>query len=281
MIKKKLSGPVLVLVMLCLFTGCMFSLPTGHMTKIKGDITCEFRCGKNATNTRDPIKTDVVFDKDRFVELFNEDAKYDPAFYKKHTDRLDLKINDQEEPEKYQRIAGSEVNLAVRYGGNYNQVSLYCFDSKLYFFVMNMGGASMPEEKGWYYQEVPAKMASYWMPIYEKVMADYEASRPTRYGSFTTEKTFSYDNKYYAESIKGSDEKITVNIYDESGSKVFSFAPCWSNDFNGICWENDSYNIWVQFHHVNVTCYRQTGSSWMKDESLRKPDYMIGITDMN
>jgi hypothetical protein len=280
MIKKTLSGPVLVLVMLCLFTGCMFSLPTGHMTKIKGDITCEFRCGKNATNTRDPIKTDVVFDKDRFVELFNEDAKYDPAFYKKHTDRLDLKINDQEEPEKYQRIAGSEVNLAVRYDGNYNQVSLYCFDSKLYFFVMNMGGASMPEEKGWYYQEVPSKMASYWMPIYEKVMADYEASRPTRYGSFTTEKTFSYDNKYYAESVAGSDEKITVNIYDESGSKVYSFAPCWKNDFQGICWENDSYNIWVQFHHVNVTCYRQTGSSWMKDESLRKPDYMIGITDL-
>lgn len=281
MIKKTLSGPVLVLVMLCLFTGCMFSLPTGHMTKIKGDITCEFRCGKNATNTRDPIKTDVVFDKDRFVELFNEDAKYDPAFYKKHTDRLDLKINDQEEPEKYQRIAGSEVNLAVRYGGNYNQVSLYCFDSKLYFFVMNMGGASMPEEKGWYYQEVPAKMASYWMPIYEKVMADYEASRPARYGSFTLEKTYSYDNKYYAESVAGSDEKITVNIYNENGSKVYSFAPCWKNDFQGICWENDSYNIWVQFHHVNVTCYRQTGSSWMKDESLRKPDYMIGITDMN
>lgn len=281
MIKKTLSGPVLVLVMLCLFTGCMFSLPTGHMTKIKGDITCEFRCGKNATNTRDPIKTDVVFDKDRFVELFNEDAKYDPAFYKKHTDRLDLKINDQEEPEKYQRIAGSEVNLAVRYDGNYNQVSLYCFDSKLYFFVLNMGGASMPEEMGWYYQEVPSKMASYWMPIYEKVMADYEASRPTRYGSFTLEKTYSYDNKYYAESVAGSDEKITVNIYDENGSKVYSFAPCWKNDFQGICWENDSYNIWVQFHHVNVTCYRQTGSSWMKDESLRKPDYMIGITDMN
>ena len=281
MIKKILSGPVLVLVMLCLFTGCMFSLPTGHMTKIKGDITCEFRCGKNATNTRDPIKTDVVFDKDRFVELFNEHAKYDPAFYKKHTDRLDLKINDQEEPEKYQRIAGSEVNLAVRYDGNYNQVSLYCFDSKLYFFVMNMGGASMPEEMGWYYQEVPSKMASYWMPIYEKVMADYEASRPTRYGSFTLEKTYSYDNKYYAESVAGSDEKITVNIYDENGSKVYSFAPCWKNDFQGICWENDSYNIWVQFHHVNVTCYRQTGSSWMKDESLRKPDYMIGITDMN
>ena len=279
--KKTLSGPVLVLVMLCLFTGCMFSLPTGHMTKIKGDITCEFRCGKNATNTRDPIKTDVVFDKDRFVELYNEDAKYDPAFYKKHTDRLDLKINDQEEPEKYQRIAGSEVNLAVRYGGNYNQVSLYCFDSKLYFFVLNMGGASMPEEMGWYYQEVPSKMASYWMPIYEKVMADYEASRPTRYGSFTLEKTYSYDNKYYAESVAGSDEKITVNIYDENGSKVYSFAPCWKNDFQGICWENDSYNIWVQFHHVNVTCYRQTGSSWMKDESLRKPDYMIGITDMN
>ena len=279
MIKKILSGPVLVLVMLCLFTGCMFSLPTGHMTKIKGDITCEFRCGKNATNTRDPIKTDVVFDKDRFVELFNEDAKYDPAFYKKHTDRLDLKINDQEEPEKYQRIAGSEVNLAVRYDGNYNQVSLYCFDSKLYFFVLNMGGASMPEEMGWYYQEVPSKMASYWMPIYEKVMADYEASRPTRYGSFTLEKTYSYDNKYYAESVAGSDEKITVNIYDENGSKVYSFAPCWKNDFQGICWENDSYNIWVQFHHVNVTCYRQTGSSWMKDESLRKPDYMKGITD--
>ena len=280
MIKKKLSGPVLVLAILCLFTGCMFSLPTGHMTKIKGDITCEFRCGKNASKTKDPIKTDAVFDKDRFVELYNEDAKYDPAFYRKHPDRLDLKIDSDEEPEKYQRIAGSEVNMAVRFDGDYQHVSLFCYESKLYFFVMNMGGASKPGEKGWYYQEVPSKMASYWMPVYEKVRSDYEATRPARYGSFTMEKAFSYDNKYYAESVAGSDEKVTVNIYDETGSKVFSFTPCWTNDFQGICWENDSYNIWVQSNNINVICYEQAGSGWIKNESLRKPDYMTGITDL-
>ena len=48
--KKKITGMILVLFTLCLFTGCLFALPTDHLKKIEGDITCDFRAGKNATH---------------------------------------------------------------------------------------------------------------------------------------------------------------------------------------------------------------------------------------
>lgn len=279
--RKKITGIVLILLTLCLFTGCPFAIPMGHLSKIKGDITCDFRAGKDATNNRETVTTDAIFDKDRFVELFNEWAKYDPAFYKDHADRLDLRINSKDEPEKWEEIADSELNCRAYFDGNNRHVSLFRYDSKLYFFVMNMGGRSKPGEEGYYYQEVPAKMAEYWNPIYDKVMADYEAGRPKMYGSFSVEEAKSHDGKYTAKCQIGRGMATVQIINNESGSVVFSFQPCGKGDFHGVCWENDNYSLWVYRHNVNFVCYRmQAGEGqWGIKEDARKPDYMKGRYD--
>jgi hypothetical protein len=279
--KKKTTGIILILLTLCLFTGCLFSLPTDHLGKIEGDITCDFRAGKNATHKKETVKTDAVFDKDRFVELYNEDAKYDPSFYKHHTDRLDLKINADEEREKFEEIAASEVNFRVYFNEQNRHVSLFRYDSKLYFFIMSMGGRSKPDEKGYYYQEVPEKMADYWNPIYDKVMADKEADRKQMYGSFNVEEAMSYDKKFTAKVLIGSG-MVTVQIIDnETDSIVSSFKPCGKGEFYGICWENDSYNLWVQTDTSLVICYSMKESKWdwQINENARKPDYIKGRYD--
>lgn len=279
--KKKTIGIILILLTLCLFTGCLFSLPTDHLGKIEGDITCDFRAGRNATHMKETVKTDAVFDKDRFVELYNEDAKYDPAFYKHHTDRLDLRINADEEREKFEEIAASEVNFRVYFNEQNRHVSLFRYDSKLYFFIMSMGGRSKPDEKGYYYQEVPEKMADYWNPIYDKVMADKEADRKQMYGSFNVEEAMSYDKKFTAKVLIGSG-MVTVQIIDnETDAIVSSFKPCGKGEFYGICWENDSYNLWVQTDTSLVICYSMKESKWdwQINENARKPDYIKGRYD--
>lgn len=278
---KKSTGIILILLTLCLFSGCMFAIPMDHMGKIKGDITCDFRAGKDATNNRETVKTDAVFDKDRFVELYNEYAKYDPAFYKKHVDRLDLKINAKDDPDKWEEIADSEVNFRAYFDGNNRHVSLFRYDSKLYFFILSMGGMSKPGEEGYYYQEVPKKMAEYWNTIYDKVMADYRAGLPTMYGSFSVKEANSFDDKYTAKCVIGTGMVTVQIINNETGSAVFSFQPCGKGDFLGVCWENDNYSLWVYRKNVVFDCYRmQAGESdWGIREDARKPDYLRGRYD--
>lgn len=100
--RSKILGFVAVLLTLCLMTGC-FAKPKNRnaMDRIKGDIECEFRVGKDAKTHKDAIDTDIVFDKDKFVELFNEKAQYTPSSIKYHTDDLSLRINAQEQPDEW------------------------------------------------------------------------------------------------------------------------------------------------------------------------------------
>ena len=101
------------------------------------------------------------------------------------------------------------------------------------------------------------------------------ASAPgTEYGSFTIEKTSSYDGKYYAYMTQ-HDQMIVVNIYSEDDNEVFTFEPCRKSDFWGICWENDSYNLWVQSGDIGIICYTMSDEVWSVDDSAVRPDYII------
>lgn len=101
------------------------------------------------------------------------------------------------------------------------------------------------------------------------------ASAPgTEYGSFTIEKTSSYDGRYYAYMTQ-HDQMIVVNIYSEDDNEVFTFEPCRKSDFWGICWENDSYNLWVQSGDIGIICYTESDEVWSVDDSAVRPDYII------
>ena len=93
-------------------TGCFIKPKNRNaMDRIKGDIECEFRVGKDAKTHTKAIDTDIVFDKDKFVDLFNEQAQYSPTSLKYHTDDCSLKINAQEQSEEWEEIFNSEINI--------------------------------------------------------------------------------------------------------------------------------------------------------------------------
>ena len=98
------------------------------------------------------------------------------------------------------------------------------------------------------------------------------------WGSFSPNKTQSYDNKYYAvQNIEEADDgkHIVVNIYTTQNDEfVFSFIPARAMDFWGICWENDTYNIWVQSADIGILCYKYKDNEWILDDEAIKPDYI-------
>ena len=157
---------------ICLMTGCFVSLPIETLTTIDGDIKCEFRVGQNARFIDSAVDTDVVFDKEEFIKLFNEDSQYDPNYYKNHLDKCDLKINTEEQPEEWEKMFNAEINIKAIYGEESRSVDVFLYDSKLYFFVVSMGGRSKPEEIGSYYIELSDESAAYWRPIIDQVWAD-------------------------------------------------------------------------------------------------------------
>ena len=123
--KKHLTVFALIMLTLCLFTGCLFNVPLDHLKKIEGDIEWDFRAGTDASKLRATVDTDVTFDKDEFVKLYNADKKYDPVFYQYHLNTLDLKINREEQPEEYKKITAGEVNVTVYFDGLQRNVSVY------------------------------------------------------------------------------------------------------------------------------------------------------------
>ena len=248
------------------------------MDRIKGDIECEFRVGKDAKTHARAIDTDVVFDKDKFVDLFNEESQYDPVNLKYHTDNCNLKVNAQDEPEKWEEIFNSEINIKVLYDRQSRNVSVYEYNSKLYFFVLSMGGNSKPEEQGSYFMKLSKEMTEYWKPILKQVREDAAEYQLKEYGSFTAQRAYSYDRAYSAAVIESGDN-VMIMIYDKDHYAVSSFTPCRKSDFWGICWEKDNYNIWIQSGDIGVVCYSKKGDKWVLNSDAVRPDYIVSKYD--
>lgn len=105
------------------------------------------------------------------------------------------------------------------------------------------------------------------------------SSNESNLGSFSTEKTESYDHKYYAEQTV-ADAKAVVTVYNsETAAEVFSFSAARSSDFWGICWESNSYNIWIQSGDVGVLCYEFDNEVWTINESAKRPSDIISKYD--
>ena len=163
-----------VLMCLCsVLSGCM-ALPPAETLKekdIDNDIRCEFRVGQNAAYADTIVDTDIVFDKDEFIKLYNEENSYDPIYLKNHLEKCDLRISIDTQPAEWDEMFNSEVNIKMLFEGDSRSVSVYRYGSKLYFFVLSMGGRRRPDDEGYYYMELSEDLAEYWQPILEKVCA--------------------------------------------------------------------------------------------------------------
>ena len=104
-------------------------------------------------------------------------------------------------------------------------------------------------------------------------------SETEKWGSFTAEKTYSYDESFYAvQSVTEKEDTsyIIVDVYKNGNDeKVYSFSPARASDFWGICWEETTYNIWIQSADVGVLCYEYQDGCWELNENAVKPKEIV------
>ena len=104
------------------------------------------------------------------------------------------------------------------------------------------------------------------------------------WGSYTADKTFSYDHRFYAiQTIDDSTYNvrfILVTVYETATDQIAgSFLPARASDFYGICWERDTYNIWTQSADIGTYCYEYRDGGWVRNEALKPPAYIISKYD--
>lgn len=168
---KKLIKPFVLLLIANILSGCgIIRVEDNYsLDSIEGDITCEYRIGKDAMWAEQCVDTDIEFDKDMFLKLFHEYNQYDPLKAKKILKNYDLKIDPDEQPEIWQTVNDSEFNVRAVFAEGQRNVSIYRHEGKLYYFVLSMGGQSEPEKKGVYFMELSEEMQGYWQGIIEAV----------------------------------------------------------------------------------------------------------------
>ena len=121
----------------------------------------------------------------------------------------------------------------------------------------------------------------------KQVNDNHENNNQEMWGSFTADLTYSYDEKYYA--VQEVDDTtfgmryIKLCIYEtDTDTLIYYFYPARAQDFWGICWENNTYNIWTQSADVGIYCYKyeeMPDREWKIDESAIRPAYIISKYD--
>ena len=262
----------------CSYEGISFSSSEFKIDKIEGDIVCEFRIGKDAQFSEKKVFTDTVFDKDEFIRLFNLRESYTGNHLKYNLDECTLKIDPRVERQELEKIDKSEINISIQ-GENVdekkNSVSVYEYNSKMYFFVLCMGSKSKDDQIGYYFMELPEDMQEYWCPIFQKVREDDKANKEKKLGSFVLERTYSHDKNYYAECRINNDGAVIIEVYERYHHVISSFSPCGKEDFWGISWEYDNYNLWVQTDDSGIICYSCNDEKWERNNEAVKPGYLI------
>ena len=108
-----------------------------------------------------------------------------------------------------------------------------------------------------------------------------ETPQQSFWGSYTAEKTYSYDHKYSAtQSVENGMIKVSVFLVS-SGELIDTFTPARSMDFWGICWERDTYNIWTQSADIGIYCFAFRDGKWERNEDTEAPSYIISRWDEN
>ena len=117
---------------------------------------------------------------------------------------------------------------------------------------------------------------SNWPEGFEELKSTLDGIVQARvYGSFTVDKTYSYDGAYYA-LITEEDKLIVITIYSSDEDEVYSFKPCGKKGFWGICWDNDNYDLWIQLEDVGALCYSMTDEIWTLNDDAKRPEYITG-----
>lgn len=89
---------------------------------------CEYRKGKNAKYEMELIDVDFKFDKQMFIDLYNEKAQYDPVYLRNHIEECDLKLNSNSE--KLNKMNDAQISIRAAYKDTYKEVIVYEYNDK-------------------------------------------------------------------------------------------------------------------------------------------------------
>lgn len=107
----------------------------------------------------------------------------------------------------------------------------------------------------------------------------------TSWGSFTDQPVITSDGLYRAEHKAVKEDgmattMIRVDIYLHHNNKpVATFYPARASDFWGVCWQEDTYSLWIQSGDTGIFCYEKTDDGWQVNENAIRPDTIVSKWD--
>lgn len=158
---------ILILVLVFFLTGCGINLEAEKIKDLEDGYVCEYRYGKSAKYSTELLDIDFEFDKQMFIDLYNEKAQYNPVYLRNHIEKCDLKLKSGSE--EINQMLNTEISIRASYKNTYKEVVVYKYENDLYFFVLNMGGRTEKDKEGWYFMKVSSNLQKYWKQLTNQI----------------------------------------------------------------------------------------------------------------
>lgn len=164
---KKIITIVISMFFVLSLTGCLAVLEKEKLSDLEDGYVCEYRYGKEARYSEELVDIDFEFDKQMFLDLYNEKAQYNPVYLRNHIEECDLKL--ARGSEEIAEMLTTEISIRAAYEDTYEEVVVYEYQEDLYFFVLNMGGRTEKDKEGWYFMRVSDELQEYWKQLTDQI----------------------------------------------------------------------------------------------------------------
>lgn len=164
---KSAVGIIISIILVFSLVGCGPILSKEKIDDLEDGYVCEYRYGRNAKYSTELVDIDFEFDKQMFIELYNEKAEYNPVYLRRHIEKCDLKL--ESESEEIDKMLDTAISIRAAYKDTYKEVVVYKYNDDLYFFVLNMGGRTEKDKEGWYFMRVSDNLQEYWKQLTSQI----------------------------------------------------------------------------------------------------------------
>lgn len=164
---KKIVGIIVSMTLVFSLAGCGIVLEKEKLNDLDDGYVCEYRYGENAKYSTELVDIDFEFDKQMFIDLYNEKAQYNPVYLRKHIEECDLKL--ERGSKEVDKMLDTEISIRAAYEDTYKEVVVYEYNDDLYFFVLNMGGRTEKDKEGWYFMRVSDNLQEYWKQLTSQI----------------------------------------------------------------------------------------------------------------
>lgn len=164
---KKIVQIIISVIFVFSMTGCLTVLNKEKLSDLDDGYVCEYRYGENARYSTELVDIDFEFEKQMFIELYNEKAQYDPVYLRNHIEECDLKL--ERISDEVDKILKTEISIRAAYEDTYEEVTVYEYNGDLYFYVLTMGGRTEPDKEGKYFMRVSDNLQEYWKQLTNQI----------------------------------------------------------------------------------------------------------------